>query len=179
MIFGISIAIFIVTGVVWIKISDYFLSAVDIVHHSRFSYWFQKYISGFISGFILALIFFFVALSYQEPTEKSSIKDSKNIESSQKSPDSDRKANQSLQVIGLDCNENNNTIKAICSDRELILANNNYHNLYTKASQSVNKDELDNINNALVSELVKCNTNSQCIFFSFKESIIKLENLTK
>lgn len=171
----IAFVIFLATGIIWIKISDYFLSAVDIVGHSRFSYWVRKYISGFFFGAILA----FVYIGMWGPSRQTDeIKPSQPEKSSQK-PQEENKTQQSFNPINLNCTTDNQIIRMICSDKELTLANNKYQTAYISLPSNVSDEQAQLINDKLNKDLSECNMKSQCIYFSFQEATIALENLKK
>jgi hypothetical protein len=165
-----------------IKFSDYFLSAVDVVHHSRFSYWFQKYIGGFIGGFVLALVFFFMFFdsgtsSTKEINSTTEIsKNSKQTEDLKTSQKPDQTVSQ-VKPTGFDCGSSNEIIKLICGDKDIININNKFNELHSKLiTNGVSKEKLDVVENSLVTNLKNCNLDRQCVYFSFQEAYIKLES---
>ena len=178
----IAIIIFLGFGLLWIKLSDYFLSAVDIVGHSRFSYWVRKYVEGFIYGLILAIIWI-VAIS--GPSNQSDTKDTNTSKTTTDvKPRNDnnnvKQQQQKINVVGLDCNSENKIVSTICSDNELVEINNKYQNFETLlSSKNIDVEKLKENRTELNRKLVECNLNKQCIYFSFQEAIISLGNLEK
>jgi hypothetical protein len=150
----VALAIFLVSGFLWIKISDFFLSAVDVVHHSRFSYWIRKYISGFFVGLILAGVWLTLGVDLINTannktlnnTQPSSInKNSKNVQTSsteipvQKNKTESKQSDVGSNVIGIDCNSENKISKIICNYKDLIQINNKYQK-YVSNLKSKNTD---------------------------------------
>jgi len=174
--------IVIASGIIWIKISDYFLSAVDIVHHSRYSYFIRKYVSGFGVGILLAIVFFFSFgdLMIRNKSDNNNTDISKSQSSQESKTTLNNNENKNLNTVtGLDCNSDNKIVNLICNDKELIEINNKYQNFGTSLfSKNVDGEKLKENRAELNRKLIDCNLNKQCIYFSFQEAIIQLESLS-
>ena len=86
----------------------------------------------------------------------------------------------SSNVIGIECNSGNQIASVICSDRDLIEINNKYQNYVSVLkTKNIDNDLLKENVDELNRKISECNLNKQCIYFSFQEANIGLQNLDK
>jgi hypothetical protein len=185
-IFWISAAIlFIISAVIYWKISDFFLSAVEVVNMSRFGYWCQKFFGSIFIGLLLVGLLYWVWSPYEEKTETesplTSISAPKETQSAPTPTESVQAQNNTnlnnssqSQTDAIDCRQVTDLSKLICSDKNLLEANNKSLSIYMKA-KSRDAGFAADIRNDMMNSIKSCNLDAQCIYFAYEKASNNLQ----